>query len=318
MAGLSKPKEALSMKTEPITEQFGTQVLGESPADLDAVDKESVVDLFKERGALWFRGFNVSLERFNDFTASFSTDYMNYRGGGYVRKEVDSGKDSTLLSVRYDHGREEQETFGLPLHGEMYYTDRRPVLLWFYCVRPADADGETTICDGSQIYRALRPEHRELLESKRLNYLRRYREEEWQKIYQADDIEAAAAFAREGGIKVKVMAGEKELHTEYVYPGVITSRWGEHRVFINNMLTVVWQERMLGLTKSIVRFEDGSEIPDELVQDVRKVQQELVLPIAWGKGDFVMLDNTRVLHGRREFKDPDREVFLRMVRSVPF
>ena len=35
-------------------------------------------------------------------------------------------------------------------------------------------------------------------------------------------------------------------------------------------------------------------------------------------GDFVVVDNTRTLHGRRAFEDTNREVYLRMVRNVPF
>jgi hypothetical protein len=31
-----------------------------------------------------------------------------------------------------------------------------------------------------------------------------------------------------------------------------------------------------------------------------------------------MIDNTRVQHGRRAFTDTDREIYLRMVRSVDF
>lgn len=305
------------MHITPVTDYFGSEVAGNSPQELMALDRNAVIDLFKERGALWFRGFGADLEQFNEFAMQFGSDFMNYRGGGYIRKEVGGG-DNTLLSVNYDHGREKQHSFGLPLHGEMYYTDRRPVVVWFYCRRPAAAKGETTICDGSKIFANLHAAHQQLLEQKKLKYLRRYREEEWQKIYQADDIDEAAEFARSGGISVEIDRQEKVLHTQYICPAVITSRWGGHRAYINNMLTVLWQERVLGLTKSIVRFEDGSEIPDELVQDVRRVQQELVQEIAWTAGDIAMLDNTRILHGRHEFDDPERDVYLRMVREVDF
>jgi len=306
------------MRTEPISERFGTQIIGSSPKELASLDDAFIVEFFKERGALLFRDFGVTREEFDAFAGRFSKEYMSYRGGGYIRKEVNGGKDKTLLSVNYDYGREKQDTFGLPLHGEMYYTDRRPVMLWFYCQQPPTADGETIICDGSEILEHLEPEHRRLIQEQPLKYLRRYRREEWEKIYQTDDIDDAAAFAREGGLTVTVDREDEILRTEYIYPAVITSRWGGHRVYINNMLTVLWQERVLGLDKSIVRFEDGSEIPDDFVQDVRGVQQKLLQRITWGKGDFIMIDNTRVLHGRRAFSDPNRELYLRMVRDVTF
>ena len=32
--------------------------------------------------------------------------------------------------------------------------------------------------------------------------------------------------------------------------------------------------------------------------------------------DLVMIDNTRLLHGRNQFADPDRTIYVRMCRSV--
>jgi alpha-ketoglutarate-dependent taurine dioxygenase len=221
-----------------------------------------------------------------------------------------------LLSTRYDHGREKQETFGLPLHGEMYYTNHRPVMLWFYCQKPAGSEGETTVCDGAQIYDALSDEMKELLASKKLKYIRNYLDGEWQKIYQTDDIDEAIRFCAGNGIEARVVDGNA-LKTEYVYPAVIKSRWGGHWVYINNVLPVVWQEQM-GRKTSIVRFEDGSEIPQQLIDQVSEAQERLVIPLPWKAGDFAAVDNTRALHGRRAFTDTDREVFLRMVRDVSF
>ena len=69
---------------------------------------------------------------------------------------------------------------------------------------------------------------------------------------------------------------------------------------------------------TLVRFEDDSRIPDELIDDVVAIQQRLLLPIAWKAKDFAVVDNTRALHGRRAFTDTNRDVYLKMVRSVAF
>jgi alpha-ketoglutarate-dependent taurine dioxygenase len=305
------------MDIKPMTEGFGTIVRrsrGETVADLD---RDTIIDLFKQRGVVLFKDYDADLDAFNAFAARFSTDFMTYKGGGYIRSKAKDGADQTLLSVSYDYGREKQDTFGLPLHGEMYYVENRPVMLWFYCVRPADADGETTVCDGSRVYRELSPATRGLFESKRLKYIRHYLDGEWQKIYQTDDIDETERFCKWNGLRVKVDRAARAISTEYLHPAIITSRWGNHTVYINNILPVIWQEQM-GRQTSIVRFEDGSKIPSEVVDEVVSVQQRLMFPIAWERKNFVMIDNTRVQHGRRAFTDTDREIYLRMVRSVDF
>jgi hypothetical protein len=179
------------------------------------------------------------------------------------------------------------------------------------------SDGETTVCDGAQVYDALSNESKELLRKKKLKYIRRYKDGEWQLLYQTDDLDEAIKFCSGNGISARSEDG-RVLATEYVHPGIIQGRWGYHWVYINNILPVVWQEQQLGRQNSIVRLEDGSKIPQQLIDEVVAAQQRLMIPLRWNKGDFAAVDNTRALHGRRPFQDTEREVFLRMVREVAF
>ena len=108
------------------------------------------------------------------------------------------------------------------------------------------------------------------------------------------------------------------LATEYVYPAVIKTRWGNHLAYINSALLVYWQEENLGRDTSIVRLEDGSKLPRQLIDEVVAAQKRLIIPMVWDHGDFAVVDNTRAMHGRRAFTDTNREIFLRMVGEVPF
>ena len=304
------------MQYKNIRGDFGKEIICESGDSMSDLVPEDLIDMFKTSGVLLFRNFKPDLEQFNSFAARFGADFMSYKGGGYIRRKVNEGVDETLLSVNYDHGRE-QDTFGLPLHGEMYYVDHRPVSLWFYCKTPAASEGETTICDGSELYNELSDEHKQLLNEKRLKYVRSYADGEWQKIYETEDRDEAVRFAEYNGLSVVVDNENNALNTEYIQPGVITSRWGGHKVYINNILTVQWQEDM-GRKTSIVRFEDGEPIPRSLIDEVVAIQQRIIVPIAWKAGDFTYIDNTRTLHGRRAFSDKNRDVYLRMVQSVEY
>jgi alpha-ketoglutarate-dependent taurine dioxygenase len=305
------------MRITPISDPFGTTIEGSPRERLADVDPNIVRDLIKSRGVVMFSGFRAPLADFDQFIRQFGDKFMKQQGGGAIRQKV--SEDSTLLSTRYDYGREggKQDTFGLALHGEMYYSDNRPVILWFYCETPAAADGETTVCDGVQIYDALSDEFKELLAEKKLKYIRRYLDGHWQLVYQTDDINEAVKFCAVNGITARVEDGNA-LVTEYVHPGIITSRWGGHTVYINSALLVVWQEYELGRDTSVVRLEDGSKLPKKLIDEVVAAQKRLMFPMVWQSGDFAVLDNTRAMHGRRPFKDTERQIYLRMVREVAF
>jgi alpha-ketoglutarate-dependent taurine dioxygenase len=303
------------MRITKISEQFGSTIEGSPAEKISDVDPNTVKDLIKDRGVVMFSGFGTPLKEFEQYIRQLGDNFMTYQGGSYVRRKV--SEDETLLSVNHDHGREQQDTFGLPMHGELYYTDRRPVMLWFFCQRPAANEGETTVCDGVQIYDSLSKESRDLLAKQKVKYIRRYQDGEWQLIYQTEDLDEALKFCSSNGLTAHVEDG-RVLTTEYVYPGVIKSRWGDHLVYINNILPVVWQEEQLGRNSSIVRLEDGSKIPRHLIDDVVAAQKRLIIPLPWKGGDFAAIDNTRAMHGRRPFTDPGREIFLRMVREVAF
>lgn len=303
------------MRTTPMQDHFGIVLHAENGETAGDIPKETVAELLKAHGAVLFSGFKAGRDDFDDFTDRVTGDYMNYRGGGYIRKEV---AKKALLSTRYDHGRETQMTFGLPLHGEMYYTDARPACLWFYCTRPADSAGQTTACDGAEVYRRLPQAWTDLLHDKRLMFLRVYRDGEWQKIYQTDDADEACRFAEGNGISVEFDETERTMRTKYLVHAVLPTRWGGHTAYINNLLPVVMQMNMGRGDTSTVWFEDGSPIPPELMAEVERIQDDLIVDLNWTPGDFALLDNSRTMHGRRAFEDVDREVYLRMVRDVDF
>jgi hypothetical protein len=58
-----------------------------------------------------------------------------------------------------------------------------------------------------------------------------------------------------------------------------------------------------------ITFGDGREIPADLLDEMRGLTDELTRDIEWKNGDVVMIDNTRVMHGRRAITDPDRTIF---------
>ena len=307
------------MQTSMLQDGFGTVFAAEPGDRASDIPTQSVINAIRETGMVLFQGFGTSREEFDEMTARLGGKYMNYRGGGYVRKTEGEDRNATILSTSttFEKGKVKPFTQPLPLHLEMSYTDKQPALLWFYCVTPPAKDGQTTIGDGVQIYQRLPQKWKDLLAEKRLMYLRAYPEGIWQNIYTTDDIDEARAFCHESGMTTEVDE-EGTLHTTYLRTAIPKTRWGGHTAYANSAMTVVMQEGTPREKLSSVRLEDGSRLPKELVQDVVRVQQEVIIDLDWQSGDFVLLDNTRTMHGRRGFEDTNREVLLRMVEDATF
>jgi len=193
----------------------------------------------------------------------------------------------------------------------MYYRKKKLTLLWFYCANPALKGGETTVCDGFQIYNNLNPSTQKLFEEKRLKYIRNYPDEKWQQIYGTDDLMVVKQVGEENHVQLTVNK-DKSITTEYVFSAIIKSRCGQHRVFINNILPVIEQEFTYGSKVSIVRFEDGTKIPETAIREVQEIAAKLTYLIEWQKHDVLMVDNTRLLHGRKAFSDNQRDIYVRL------
>jgi alpha-ketoglutarate-dependent taurine dioxygenase len=297
-------------------EGFGTRVVATDNSNIFDLDTENLISLFKTSGVLHFRGFDTNTEKFQQFSNLFGTEFITYAGGGYIRKTVNEDGDRTVLSVTYNKpGSTEQQTFGLPIHGEMYYLKNRPTVLWFYCVIPAIEDGETTVCDGVQVYKQLSEATKKLFRTKHLKYIRSYANGQWQNRYQTNDLSVVDKFCKENELKLEIDRETQSITTEYIYPAVIKSQWGREDVFINNILPVEWQETR-GIKGSIVRLEDGSRIPDDVLLEIKDVIDKMTQNVSWKAGDIMMIDNTRILHGRRAFSDQRREIYTRMCKSA--
>lgn len=299
----------MTLQTLPLSETFGRTVLGTTKQDICGLDQAEVIEQFNTSSLLLFRRFDVDTEDFKKFTELFSTNFVSYIGGAYSREMING--DKTLLSVTGG-----KESFPVALHGEMYYRKQRPDILWFYCATPALQDGETTVCDGIEIYEQLSSSTQELFQEKRIKYTRTYPTGVWQKIYQTDDLNHVAAVCQDNDMQLE--ANSEQIITHYLTSAIQPSRCGEYQVFINNILPVTAQEAH-GINSSIVRFEDNTKIPKSVINEIKEVTEQLIYLVAWQKGDILMIDNTRLMHGRKAFADNQRDIYVRLCEAnFPF
>ena len=65
------------METRPTFDCLGVTIDGKGDPDIDKLDVNEVIDLFKSNGALLFTDFDVDVKKFESFTDKFSGDYMD-------------------------------------------------------------------------------------------------------------------------------------------------------------------------------------------------------------------------------------------------
>jgi alpha-ketoglutarate-dependent taurine dioxygenase len=300
----------MKITTAPISQKFGTIVWGTNESDICQLNTQEIINWFKSSSLLLFRGFEVDTEKFKQLTELLGANFVSYVGGAYSREMING--DKTLLSVTGG-----KLHFAVPFHGEMYYRKYRPDILWFYCATPALKDGETTACDGIQVYNELTNSTQELFQQKRLKYIRTYGADVWPKIYQTEDLNLVEQVCNDNDMQLQIKQ-DNSITTEYISSAIQESRCGQHQVFINNILPVIEQEAK-GSNSSLVRFEDNSKIPDEIINEIKNVTDKLTYLVSWQKGDILMVDNTRLLHGRRSFSDNQRDIYVRLCDAAfPF
>jgi alpha-ketoglutarate-dependent taurine dioxygenase len=304
------------MRISPLSPHAGSLLKASENAPLEGLALEPIQAALKHTGAVFFQGYDVSVEAFEAFTNRFSDDYMDNTGSGSYRQKADQTRDGTIQNVAYNYGVKQQRTFGLPLHSDRSYVKTQPELIWFLCRRPAREKGLTFVADGVKIYQGLSAPTRELFEQRRLKYVRNYPDGEWQVGFHTPDIEQVKAYCAANDLKLEIL-DNGAIRTAYYKPAVVPrTRFGDAKAFVNSILIQHWQEESLGRKNALVRLEDDSRIPDAALEEVKRVSAELTEKLPWGSGDFVVVDNTRMMHGREEFNDPEREVYVRMCRSV--
>jgi alpha-ketoglutarate-dependent taurine dioxygenase len=271
----------------------------------DGIDIGLVRDTLERYGAVLIRGGARDRQAFVDLTERFGIGFMEYVGGANNDRASAFGQSATVLTVT--GGNVDKQA--IPLHGEMFYTKPRPATLFFGCIRPADANGQTTICDGVAFWNALPPEIQAIFAEKKLSYRRIYTDDTWKKTYKTDDIDHVRALCAQNGVEF-IDRGQGHFETLHV-----SYAWSDHkagRAFINSLLVWAAREHLAKIGDSQVRFADGTPMTPELLYKVHAIGESQTLNIPWEPGMVAIVDNTRVMHGRRAYEDSGRDIIMRL------
>ena len=255
---------------------------------LDDISDNEILATYKQYGAILFRDFHVEMEDFSKLAKRFC-----------ISSVFNESPDRHLLDSQNLVQTVNIGTDAFPLHPELSREPFKPDVCFFWCVAPPKSGGETTVCDGAALVKALPRETYEAFSGRRLVYKQVASPEVcefWLGESAPDDnllanppSQCPYRFHRTQGIIVR----------EFSRPAFHKTMFGDELAFGNFLFFARAQGK-----KGFPCFEDGEFISDPLFNSVKQAADQLTRPILWGKNDIAVLDNTRFMHGRNAITDP--------------
>ena len=98
----------------------------------------------------------------------------------------------------------------------------------------------------------------------------------------------------------------KEIHLKQKRYAVVETRKANKVSFSNHLQIILDRDpQVLGWN-----LEDGSKIPDDIMSEVKEVSNKLIININWNDNELCMIDNKRMMHGRRAILENEKRDIL--------
>ncbi len=270
---------------------------------------------------------------FDAFTRRFSSRFIIHANATKLRKPPED--DKTIGTVDYGN-------HFIGPHSELAFLPRPfcPVILFFHGIRQATRGGATTVYDGQQIAKDFDPDLHRRLSDSRLSYRVPVPREVWTQVLGVDSLDALRRMQTDfriviGGLRATslrfafkaassllgLILGKSlaSMESDDRHFGLATILEGP--VAQPDTVFVEWDTPLLGrgvfsgqeafatslftgYTKSLGRL-NGKTLrrASDLLARLQTVCEPYKTPIEWRGGDLIMVDNTRMMHGRESFED---------------
>jgi len=132
----------------------------------------------------------------------------------------------------------------------------------------------------------------------------------WKEVFQTEDRAVVGAECSTNGMNYEWRGDDslllswtgKAIHT---HPRTGEPVWFNHAFFFHRY--ALPKEIRAGLASDEelpfqTYFGDGSEIPEEMIQEIREAYRQASFAFPWTRGDVLYMDNMLMAHGRRPYK----------------
>jgi alpha-ketoglutarate-dependent taurine dioxygenase len=256
---------------------------------VDSLDADEVMQLYREHGAIVFRGFRLTKKGFWKLGSQYCKSFVRNSSSG--RKVISRDKRVQSVGLGGDL---------FPFHPEIARAPWRPDVAIFGCLKAPAKGGETLISDGCEMVRKMSPELRELLSSRQFHYWSPTTEESAKRWLDVDEVneEVFERLSDKPPFRFKY-DDEGNLFKIYIAPGLHTPMFSDDPCFGSFLLFA----RFFHKNKKFPTFDDGSMVSDEICRELNELAYSIAYSHKWEKSDVLMIDNTRFLHARPDFND---------------
>ena len=277
-------------------------------------------------GAILLRGFGVT--EVDDFAQVVNHcdlgNLYNYDKCAVVRKKIKEGMYTSIIGP---------PALNVPLHNEKSYSADFPSHIYFNCVTPAKKGGNTPLLDGQKLWQSL-PEQLKQKLDKGIIYRRKFYTKGlrwkifqffsegqlgflWEHLLGTNNKKKASQLLKEQGYTFKWLPRGAGLITELLLPAYrMHPETGESVWFNqsshNNYYYNIRHEATNAIKNSLFKFVlsqrrfmavvtfygDGEPLTKSDADILSNLMQKAKISIPWQKGDVLVIDNYRCLHGK--------------------
>lgn len=252
-------------------------------------------------GWVVLRGFDMTLDEFNELTGQFC-----------AKITFDPAREVTEnVTQKVNAGLDE-----IGLHIENGNTPVCPDIVAFFARTAAFEGSQTTICDGRAVFEALDDEGRQKWQAP-VTVKRNLSQEIWKRYLTHE---------HPGLTDPSQITHEHIAQFQASVPGQSFEMKADGSLDYMLQITPVRPSNLsagLGFANAILgpshnykpptyTFANGDAVTDAEIAELRDLAEEHTHEINWNDGDIAILDNTRVMHGRRAIVDNNRELFIGM------
>lgn len=269
----------------------------QKPFAIEAISTEQLIQTLQEFGAVIFRGFEVDLQQFSNFIAEHST-----------RITCDPARRASAENAQLIQAGD----VAMNLHIENGSLPFIPDAQWFFCEIAPSNSSQTTLCDGRTIYTKLSEKTQERFTSKQIQFSRNIPAHLWRK-YLATELNIALEDISENHLKHvnQTVLGQNfqlkpdgSVYSRYKTWAIHKSQFSDNLVFANSMLGP-----SVNYEPPCITWEDGSVIAPSLWEEIMTVTEKHTDEINWENNDVAVIDNSRIMHGRRKVTDMCRKIY---------
>jgi alpha-ketoglutarate-dependent taurine dioxygenase len=302
--------------------------------NLEAVSDECWSGL-EESGLVLLRGGQRGTDLLSAAMNHFGSRQIPLAGVDIVetaKGPVNRLSPSEQTREHYHHGLN-----NVPVHRENFFRGLpQPDLMFFLCTRPVAEGGETTFCDGAKVWQMLSKETRSFLTQHELvghwyelgaegmnanDDVENLRDEKvlHEYITTANESVSRLSMVCKGiNAEFSIERAGEIFHTEFSFnPVMCSTLFGKKSVWCNSVSIYCLLQKARGqsgdakklLPNIGVTTKDGKAIPESILDDIIGCENAATVPFPWESGDLMVVDNTRVMHGRTAFNDTSRRLY---------